>query len=71
VARLYIRLFDTLPIYQDVEYKPEIFNILLRRKKFLAQCLRQDLEHGVILLDYYAHVRSQTFGTNPSRLGIS
>jgi hypothetical protein len=70
VARTYVRLFDTLPIYKDLAFTKENFNNILKRKKHLAQCLRFELMHGVSLLHHYCRIRRYAFQTNPTILGI-
>jgi len=72
VARAFIRVFDTVPIYRGIlrdnghaQWLP-----LLRAKRFLALSLRTDVEQGQQAAEFLAQARRATVEQQPEVYGI-
>lgn len=67
VAIIYIRLFDTLPIYKGLDKNADrdIFEKLIYTKKYLAITLHKDLIHGVEMSDYLVKIRNCVIEEQP------
>ncbi len=71
VVRAFLRLFDTLPLYEGFERTDPRWLPLVRAKRMAGLCLREDLWHGGSTVDFFATVRRQNAPSNPSAFGIT
>jgi hypothetical protein len=71
VARQFIRLFDTVPLYDGLQDGDTTWVRLVQARRFLGLCLREDLIHGGRTLDYFLHVRRNNAQASPSAFGIT
>jgi hypothetical protein len=71
VARQFLRLFDTLPIYDGLRDDAPIWFDLVHAKQALALTLREDVLHGGNVLDFFAKLRRKLALSAPRELGIS
>ncbi len=69
VARVFIRLFDTIPVYTGRDRAE--FIQLVKARRFLALALRQDMLHGVATGDFLVSFRDANVHTNPSLFGLA
>lgn len=72
VARAFIRVFDTVPIYNGIlrdNVHPQWLP-LLRAKRFLALPLRTDVEQGQQVAEFLAQVRRDAVEQQPEVYGI-
>ncbi len=57
-SSMFIRLFDTLPIYKDIpEYKNKIWSDILTARKIASFLLHRELPHAINSCDYIAQQR--------------
>jgi len=70
LARQFLRLFDMVPIYRDLDADSELWPQLLRAKKFLGLTLRRDLLHGVRTADFFANMRRDNIALAPHLFGL-
>lgn len=68
VARTFIRLFDTMPIYDGVS--PSELLRMVKARRFLGLSLRRDLLHGGRTLDYFTEARLLNVAKNPKAFGL-
>jgi hypothetical protein len=70
-SSIFIRLFDTLPIYDGLtEDNNDKWSQLLTAKKMASLFLRKDLIHGVRSCDYITNWRRKIIKENPQVLDI-
>jgi hypothetical protein len=71
IASLYIRIFDTLPVYESIKDSDvKSWDILLKSKKMAGLYLRRDLINGVRSADAIIFWRQNIIKTNPSFFAI-
>lgn len=68
IAKLFLRLLDTLPLHVKYPKESGEFEKLLRMKKFLGLTLRRDLIHGMNTAIALAHWRRELKVTHPDFL---
>lgn len=71
VARQFLRLFDTLPLYEGFDRTDARWLPLVRAKRMAGLCLRQDLVHGGRTLDFFTTIRHRNVRSNPGAFGIT
>lgn len=70
-SSVFIRLFDTLPIYDGLTENDEnIWSGLLTARKMAALFLREDLPNGVISCDHITRWRKKIIRENPQLLEL-
>jgi len=70
VASIFLRLFDTLPIYEGID-NVKMIKTLLYAKKYLSLTLHSDKGNGVRTCDFFAQIRRHYFKNKPEVLGIT
>lgn len=72
VAKLFIRLFDTIPIYKGMkkESRQDVFKKIVYARHYAALILRQDLINGVLTTDFIILCRENVWEHQPKSLGI-
>jgi hypothetical protein len=67
IASLFIRVFDTLPVYEDLkDSDTEKWDLLLKAKRMAGLYLRRDLIHGVRSADGIIRWRHEILKTHPT-----
>ncbi len=68
VATVYIRLFDTLPLYKNLDKvrDKDEFKKLLYTKKYLGLAMHKDKIQGVRLNDFFRDMRYKVIKENPN-----
>lgn len=70
IARHFVRLFDTVPIYGEMNPDRPSWIRLLKAKRFMGLALRSDIINGVATMDFFTEVRRQNVAANPSAFGL-
>jgi hypothetical protein len=70
VVRQFLRLFDTLPLYDGFDRADARWLPLVRAKRMAGLSLREDLVAGGHTMDFFATIRHQNVRSSPSAFGI-
>ena len=73
MASIFIRLFDTLPIYGGLskEKDRDLFEKLIYTRRYLALTLHNELINGVRIANYLVRIRRKVMKEQPHLLGIA
>jgi hypothetical protein len=71
VVRAFLRLFDTLPLYEGFGPADPRWLPLVRAKRMAGLCLREDLWHGGSTVDFFTTMRRQNAASHPAAFGIA
>jgi hypothetical protein len=71
VARQFIRLFDTVPLYAGWKAEDPRWLSLVRAKRLLGLALRPELLHGGNTIDFFATIRHRNIKTSPAAFGVT
>lgn len=71
VASMFLRLFDTLPLYSDLSSDSEEFAELMRMRKYMGLLFHENLFPSVRTLLACCQMRQTLMATNATQLGFS
>lgn len=71
VASMFLRLFDTLPLYAGIDKTDDRFAELMRMRKYMGLLFHENLLHGARMMDACCQMRDELLRTDPSKLGLS
>ncbi len=68
VARMFIRIFDTIPVYEGLARDDKTFSLLMQARYYLASVLRESRFASARLLDHYCYLRDYLVANHPLQL---
>ncbi len=71
VASMFLRLFDTLPVYSEVSKDDYQFEELMRMRKYMGLLFHENLHHSVRTLGAFCQVRHELMKSDAKQLGFS